>query len=322
MTGTRARTEVEFDVRKMTITASVLLIAGCAAHGAVPLEETSGYAPETVRQMLSGKVYVHKGRMRDWIGGRYFRPGGGFDFCGRTKSFRGTWTVDADSRGRATYRLATRHKRGRLYVPHYDRESGELKFRRQDGSGGWITASRGWLQASWPKSMAERCPSLAVGVPVDERQTGTTLAELRRQTPDAPLKGLAVPLPGAGSPEKATRGPVAASGIERAAAPAPRAPSPEQQLSDELVAGGRAHALAFMGEAYADRRFVFIGDGHLVVLDRDGDLAAGEGFEGSWGWRKGRLELRVSGDRRVHGIGWQDLARELGVAPSAAGNRG
>ena len=55
---------------------------------------------------------------------------------------------------------------------------------------------RGWLQESWPKSMAELCPGLAAGVPVDERQTGTTLGDLRRQTPDAPLRGLAEPLPG------------------------------------------------------------------------------------------------------------------------------
>ena len=306
-------------MRRLGITAVTLLITGCAAHGAVPLEESSGLAPEAVRELLNDKVYVHQGWTTDWVGARYFRPGGGSDFCGQ-KGSNSTWTVGTDARGRATYRLALGNKRSGLYVPHYDPDSGELKFRRRDvRSGRWVTAMRGWLQESWPRSLADTCPGLAVGVPVDERQTGTTLAVLRSQTPDAPLKGLAEPLPGAGSPEKAARGPVAASGIEQAAAPAPRAPSPEQQLSDVLVGRGEPLPLRWMGEGYADRRFLFAGDGNLVVVDLDGNLAPDEGFEGTWRWTNGHLEVRVAGDAKVHGIAWRELARELGVEPAMVG---
>ena len=228
-------------MRKLTISAAVLLVAGCAAHGAVPLEETSGYAPETIRQMLTDKVFVLKGPRGIWTAARYFRPGGGNDYCslatdGRIQNSRGTWTVGADSRDRATYQLATVNKRGRLYVPHYDPESGELKFRRRDGRGGWVTGMRGWLQESWPKSMAERCPGLAAGVPVDERQTGTTLAELRRQTPDAALKGLATPLPPpAGKQSSAPASGVSSGSGMASAGGAVDAPLPE--LTDEDRAG-------------------------------------------------------------------------------------
>lgn len=88
------------------------------------------------------------------------------------------------------------------------------------------------------------------------------------------------------------------------------------QLTDHLVAGAKAHALGFMGEAYADRRFVFIGNGVLSVVDRQGELAAGAGFEGTWRWTAGRLEIRVAGDGEARSIAWRDLAAELGVTPS------
>ena len=328
-------------MRKVTIIAVLLLAAGCAAHGAAPLNETSGYTPEAVQQLVTGRVYVRKG-LTGWTAARYFRPGGGFDFCGvtaegRLSESRGTWTVAADSRGRANWRLQIGSKRGRLYVPHYDPESGELKFRRRDGRGNWVTGMRGWLQASWPKVMAERCPGLAAGVPVDERQTAMTLAGLRRQTPDAPLKNLARPLPlpvgkqSAAPASGALHGSSAAGAADDGAASASGGSiDPRPQLSDELIAGAKERELAFMGPDYADRRFMFFGEGvkafyesgNLAVLDLDGNLVADEGFDGTWRWAEGRLEIRVRGDRRVHSIAWRDLARVLGMTALASGDRG
>ena len=88
------------------------------------------------------------------------------------------------------------------------------------------------------------------------------------------------------------------------------------QLSDHLIGSGKPHPLHFMGEAYADSRFVFTGNGLLSVVDRQGELAAGEGFEGTWRWTQGRLEIRIAGDGKPRSIAWQDLAAELGLTPA------
>lgn len=91
---------------------------------------------------------------------------------------------------------------------------------------------------------------------------------------------------------------------------------PAFQLSDHLIGSGKPHPLHFMGAAYADSRFVFTGNGLLSVVDRQGELAAGEGFEGTWRWTQGRLEVRIAGDGQARSIAWQDLAAELGLTPS------
>ena len=70
-----------------------------------------------------------------------------------------------------------------------------------------------------------------------------------------------------------------------------------------------------MGADYRDRRSVFIGDGSVSVVDLDGNLAPGDGFEGTWRRTQRRLEARIAGDGKLHCIAWPDLARELGVTP-------
>ena len=88
------------------------------------------------------------------------------------------------------------------------------------------------------------------------------------------------------------------------------------QLTDHLIGSGEPHPLPFMGQAYADSRFLFTGSGVLTVVDRQGELAAGEGFEGTWRWTQGRLEVRIAGDAKARSVAWRDLATELGVTPS------
>ena len=88
---------------------------------------------------------------------------------------------------------------------------------------------------------------------------------------------------------------------------------PAFQLTGELVAFPKPTALAFMGEAYADKRFVFYGTGRLAVVDLAGELIV----EGSWRWTRGRLEVAVDGDAAgARSVGWRELAGQLGKTPA------
>ena len=83
------------------------------------------------------------------------------------------------------------------------------------------------------------------------------------------------------------------------------------QLTDELVGKGEPVALSWMGERYADHRFLFH-DRTLTVV------APGETYlTGRWRWTKGHLQVWVDGEEQHAGsIAWRDLARELGVTPT------
>lgn len=88
---------------------------------------------------------------------------------------------------------------------------------------------------------------------------------------------------------------------------------PAFQLTGELVAVPEPVALAFMGEAYADKRFVFYGTGRVAVVDLVGELIV----EGSWRWTRGRLEVAVDGDGAgARSVGWRELAGQLGKTPA------
>ncbi len=89
------------------------------------------------------------------------------------------------------------------------------------------------------------------------------------------------------------------------------------QLTDEFLARPYPRELAFMGEAYADKRFVFHPKGKFSVVDEAGNLVEGPHFAGVWRWTRGTLEMTVrndpAGSRRVH---WRTLAHQLGMRPA------
>ena len=92
---------------------------------------------------------------------------------------------------------------------------------------------------------------------------------------------------------------------------------PAFQLTDEFLANPYPRALPHMGEAYADKRFVFHPKGTFSVVDEAGNQVDGPHSDGLWRWTKGRLEMTVSDDptgpRRVH---WRTLAHRLGMKPT------
>ncbi len=91
---------------------------------------------------------------------------------------------------------------------------------------------------------------------------------------------------------------------------------PAFQLTDEFLARPVPRSLPHMGEAYADKRFVFHPKGKFSVVDEAGNLVEGPHFAGIWMWTRGTLEMTVTDDpagpRVVH---WRTLAHQLGMKP-------
>ena len=89
------------------------------------------------------------------------------------------------------------------------------------------------------------------------------------------------------------------------------------QLTDAFLARPYPRELPFMGEAYADKRFVFHPKGKFSVVDDAGNLVEGPHFAGSWRWTRGRLEMTVRNDPAgPRSIGWRELAEHLGKTPA------
>ena len=190
--------------------AGSLMLAGCAAADAnrtqeVPPLETGPFAPDTLRALLADTVYVHEQKAGPGnLTVRHTTPDGAWRGCSLAPDGKpvwqasGRWTVGEDERGRATLSASVDGRPGsRLHVAHYDPASGAVWVRGLGRSGQWQETSRGWAQRALPGVAAAKCGKTGwQGLAVDARQTGTTLAALRRQAQDAVLKGLAQPLPG------------------------------------------------------------------------------------------------------------------------------
>ncbi len=179
------------------------------AQSPVPAEEAGRFSPEQLRGLLSGPVQVTErkaGRARGFLLVRRFDEAGRWAGCavnGKGKAWlqNGDWSVAADSRGRG--KLFASADRGRAEnrlrinptVIHYDPGTGRLLWRFRPVKGkAWLDWNEGWFQAKWPQVALDKCPKLdRGGVAVDGRQTGRTLADLRRQAPGAVLLGLAQP---------------------------------------------------------------------------------------------------------------------------------
>ena len=92
---------------------------------------------------------------------------------------------------------------------------------------------------------------------------------------------------------------------------------PAFQITDKLLADPYPRALPSMGEAYADKRFVFHPEGKFSVVDEAGNLVEGPHFDGTWRWTRQALEMTVRDDpagfQLIH---WRSLAHQLGMKPT------
>ncbi|MDE0407257.1 MAG: hypothetical protein OXN81_05280 [Alphaproteobacteria bacterium] len=92
---------------------------------------------------------------------------------------------------------------------------------------------------------------------------------------------------------------------------------PAFQLTDEFLAQPYPRPLPHMGEAYADKRFVFHAEGRFSVVDEAGNLVEGPHFDGTWMWTRGRLEMAVRDDSAgPYSVGWRELASDLDMQPT------
>ena len=150
-------------------------------------------------------------------------------------------------------------RRGHTPLFH-DPETGALHNEATGPDGRWAIASRGWVQESWPRSMKEACPDLALpaSLPVNGRQTATGFEEMMAQDPDAAVRN---------APGSHLRGP-GAIGI---AAAERRARLPAADLARFLAEND---GFVLTDTAGARHVLVLDADGdELWLLDADGDIA-------------------------------------------------
>ena len=404
--------------RSLLCLAAGLLLASCVAHGqnqpreflqTMPAELSelpywkvfrnhSSHSERFFKNLTFGRVFVHKRSRAPGVAiAMLVRDDGEIFLCNspygagtahrlnrkklsfETHSTGATWTV-TDKLGDAATRLVFYDPgSGAFHTEGLLRHPDPHKRRR-------VTLRSGWVQDSWPRAMADKCPKLELpaNMRVNEKQTSLRMDKLRRQDPDAPLRDF----PGSQLTAPGRTGLTASGGkptttVEEVNAflaaqesnivkwvspgytyvrsgdreefwrlqnasraekffdivrsedgkwmtigeitypigyPFPYLPTghrhPAFQLTDEFLARPYPRSLPHMGEAYADKRFVFHPKGKFSVVDEAGNLVEGPHFDGVWRWTKGRLEMTVrddpTGPRRVH---WRTLAHRLGMKP-------
>ncbi len=385
-------------------------LASCTAHGQSANSgrkayyDLTPYSADFYNRLLPDRVRVFEGtgRFRNVVQGVVFGADGTVYRCvpGRVEGKRSWWTSSnirwsTHRAGNGGELLWQRNPQERRYSAHfYDPETGGLAteiYRK----GAYIVATRGHIQDSWPRALADACPDLKIPahIRINEKQTSLRMDELRRQDPDAPVRhfpGSQLTSPGrtglgrSGNRPTTTRAEVdawleaqegnvlfankrigltyvragdreelwrighwnmtdgywdivrtadeAGEWIEIHDGPRVRyrylvgypfyyLPTGHRhaafQLTDEFIARPYPRSLAFMGEAYADRRFVFHPEGKFSVVDEAGTLVEGPHFDGTWRWTRGRLEMTVRDDPAgPRSIGWRELAADLDMQPT------
>lgn len=151
-------------------------------------------------KLLAGRVHVY----RDAKGGdeamaRYHGHDGRTVICslhyGSYKPRGYEWRVLDDPRHRAFFvRLVANEARVENQHPlFYDGESGRFHLEWFTPTWGrWVLAHDGWVQESWPRALADACPSIVAelpeDLPINERQTEKHLYRMKDQDPDAVIR--------------------------------------------------------------------------------------------------------------------------------------
>ena len=165
----------------------------------------SSHSAAFFESLLAGRVWVlerpnsSRADDRGTVWAHYHAPGGALLACAHLGGAYGAasarWRAVPSREFRALYNYLEPgaepdpgRRRGHTPLFH-DPETGGLHNETLSGTR-WRVASRGWVQESWPRSMKDACPGLAVpaGLPVNERQTSTAFATMMAQDPEAPVR--------------------------------------------------------------------------------------------------------------------------------------
>ena len=204
------------------------------------------------------------------------------------------WRVVPSPRFRALYnyhRAGTEPDPGHVkgHVPvFYDPDTGRLHS-ESVGESAWFVLSLGWVQESWPQALKEACPGLDLpaGLPVNERQTSSTMELTVAQDPGAAVHA---------HPGSELRAP-GSTGLALAAG----APTVTAAELGRFLAANDGHVL----ESPAGTRFVMALGAErdeLWRLDADGNVADtavllpttdGTGIAAQWERLPRRLEYRL-----------------------------
>ena len=386
------------------------LMASCVAHGKsgkvsrkVHFNDTP-YSAAFYEKLLTNRVHITagSGSFRNVVIGVVFGADGTIYECWARRHTYGElfWSGRSSARW-AVYKAGSggnliwdvkpqkRSYTTKIYYP----KTGELTTELWRGDH-YAVVNKGHIQDTWPRALADACPSLNIPahIQINEKQTSLRMDELRRQDPDAPIrnfpgshltspgrtglgasggrptttkaeveafleaqhgnvlinvKGIGLTYVRAGDREELWR---IASGsmadgywdvvrttdeagewleVREGAKvrrrypigyPFPYLPTghrhPAFQITDAFLADPRPRELAFMGEAYADKRFVFHSEGRFSVVDEAGNLVDGPHFDGVWRWTRGRLEMTVRDDPAgTRSVGWRELAGDVDTPP-------
>ena len=207
--------------RLMTTMACLVIAPGlpsCMAHGPaqnIGIDTHPNFVPYDKAfydTLLSGRAWIFEGvyhpNYRNIVRGIAFAKDGSRIDCLAFKKTNGDpiWIAHRDVKWEVLQRakligavVRNSYVDGRKprHLPlYYDPSTGVLagEVVRHGNSGRqyWIRSSKGHVQDTWPRALANACPGLVdelpAGMAINEKQTSLVMAELRRQDPNAPIR--------------------------------------------------------------------------------------------------------------------------------------
>ena len=194
--------------RRTAVAAAALFAAFAAADAAWGQAGASNLSSHEARffdELLSGRVWVLErpntrlAADRNTVWAHYHAPDGTLLACAHLGGAHATgearWQVVGSRAFRALYNylepdVQPDPAKRRGHTPlFYDPDTGRL-HNETLSRGGWVVASAGWVQESWPISMKEACPGLPLpaSLPVNAKQTAVAFDAMMAQDPEAAVK--------------------------------------------------------------------------------------------------------------------------------------